>query len=128
MQQPPALDSQECTVVMCWAEAIAESLGNAPSGLGAVLDSAHPAARWRAGLGLPQLTPQLSRAIEGLDVLVRPTTTAGDGSLHALITAVRQDRTGETELDTLVRHLLRSALEQRQTRHMRTNGGASASR
>jgi hypothetical protein len=122
--QRPALAADELTVVLSWAEAIAEVLAHAPGSLDAVLGSARGGSEWRSALGLADLTPQLSRA---LDVLVRTTTSVGDDVVHSLITQASEDRPEEPELDALVRHLLRSALEQRETRQMRTNGRASAS-
>jgi hypothetical protein len=58
-------------------------------------------------------------------------TPAGNDRLHLLISEVSEVRPVEPELDALLRHLLRSALgyglEQRETRHMRTNNWAGAS-
>ncbi|HEX4217461.1 MAG TPA: hypothetical protein VHZ02_03780 [Acidimicrobiales bacterium] len=116
---PPVLGSEELTVLYSWAEAIAEALVYAPRGVGAVLDSSRRGAGWRAGLGLAELTPRLSRAIDALDQVVRPAATGDDPSLNDLLAAVMQDRPGQTELDALVHSVLRSALEQRRTRHMK---------
>jgi hypothetical protein len=114
-------------VLFSWAEAIAETLTYAPHHLGAVLDSSQTGAAWRSPLGLAELTPLLGRSIEALRSMLTSAAAEGEASVNALIEAVSEHRAGETELDTLVRYVLCSALQQRRTRQMLTDEGRCAS-
>jgi len=109
------LETDELTILMSWAEAVAEALVLAPQRLEAVPAAAQAGAPWRAELQIPEPSSSLTRAISGL---VRAVATAGaaDGGrpLDALRHAIGDSQPDEPALDRLVRAVLRSALDQRQ--------------
>jgi len=114
------LELQELTVLTAWAEAAAEALGHGPERAAAVLADARPGARWRATFGLTEPSGSLREAISCMDKAVRAASPQGDApALKAIVTAFREDRPGETELEALVRRVLIATLEQRATRQQR---------
>jgi hypothetical protein len=120
--RPPAPDEHllevgELTVLTAWAEAAAEALTHAPERAAAVLGDARSGAAWRPRLGLPEPSEKLSEAIDGMDRTVRAASLAGDTvTLETMVSTMRQDRPGETELDGLARRVLVAMLEERATR------------
>src|SRR5262249_42598840 len=60
--QPAArvIEADELTIVTAWAEGVAEVLAYAPDGAAKLLEEARSGATWRADLGLPEPSRQLS--------------------------------------------------------------------
>ena len=111
------LEVGELSVLTAWAEAAAEALTHAPERAAAVLGDARPGAAWRPRLGLPEPSEKLGEAIDRMDRTVRGVSSAGDtATIEAMVSTLRQDRPGETDLDGLVRRVLAAMLGQRATR------------
>jgi hypothetical protein len=118
------LEGDELTVLMSWAEAIAEALAYAPERIEAVLADPQPGALWRAAFGIPQPSPQLTNAVQTMQQSVRAAMAIpSEPTLEAVLAAVRLSRPDERELEWLAHRVLRSALEQRQIRRTREGGG-----
>ena len=114
---PPVIEVEDLTILTGWAEALAEALAYTPARAHAVLADARPAARWRQGLGLAEPSPRLSDAIDSIErALSEAVPEGGAPSLDAVLLAVRAARPGDSALDSLVRRVLRSTLEQLCTR------------
>lgn len=114
---PPALEVEELTVLTGWAQAVAETLAYAPERALGLIADARPGERWRAGLRIPEPSPQLSEAIAILDQIVRTgAKPSGATPLEALVFAASEAQPGEASLARLVRGVLRSTLEQRRSR------------
>ena len=119
-QSQCALEGDELTILISWAEAVAEALASAPDRVEAALADAGARAPWRAALGIVEPSSALSHAISWMSQAVRrATAAAGDSPLKALVLAVRDTQPGEPGLERLIRRVLRSALEQRQARKAR---------
>ena len=119
-QSQCALEGDELTILISWAEAVAEALASAPDRVEAALADAGARAPWRAALGIVEPSSALSHAISWMSQAVRSATAAaGDSPLKALVLAVRDTQPGEPGLERLIRRVLRSALEQRQARKAR---------
>jgi hypothetical protein len=113
----PLLETEELTILTCWAEGVSEAAAYAPERVGELLAEARAGTPWRAELGLPDLSARLADAIESLGRVVRRVAAPGGTSLFdALLTAADEDHPDETTLDGLVRHVLLSMLEERRTR------------
>jgi hypothetical protein len=113
----PLLETEELTILTCWAEGVSEAAAYAPERVGELLAEARAGTPWRAELGLPDLSPRLADAIESLGRVVRRVAAPGGTSLFdALLTAADEDHPDETTLDGLVRHVVLSMLEERRTR------------
>jgi hypothetical protein len=121
--RPPAstahvLEAQDLTVLTAWAEAVAEAMAYAPARIPALLEAARAGAPWRRAFGLPEPCRQLDEAIDSIERALG--LGAGPSSdpptFDAALASAREDRPGETDLDTLARRVLLSMLEQRRTR------------
>jgi hypothetical protein len=111
---PPELGVQELTILTSWAEALAEALACAPDRVDAALSDARTGAPWRAMLGVEEPNSKLAEAIEILVREVRAALKEPRASLlEAVLTAVRDDRPGERELDALARRVLHAMLAAR---------------
>ena len=110
----PVLEANELTILTSWTEAAAEALAFAPERIDALLDDARRGAPWRSALGIVELSPQLSDAIEAIGQVVQA-TRSGDSepTLEAVLLRVRDGPPGQRGLDGLVCRVLRSALEYR---------------
>ena len=116
----PPLEGNELTILISWAESVAEALACAPDRIEAVLDAADARAPWRAALGIAEPSARLSRAIGCMSRAVRTATAAnGDTPLDALLLAIHDGRPGEPDAESLVRRALEAALEQRRARQAR---------
>jgi hypothetical protein len=105
---------------MSWAEAVAEALAWAPPRVGAVLKDARADAPWRAELAMQEPSPSLGRCLHLFDDAVSMASSAhGQPTLDALIVALGHDAPGEHRVDRFARRVLRTALEQRDTREAR---------
>jgi len=114
----PLLETEELTILTGWAEGVSEAAAYAPDRVDELLAQARTGTPWRAELGLPDLSPRLAEAIESLGRVVRRVAAPPGASLFAkLLAAADEDRPDENTLDALVRHVLLSMLEERQTRH-----------
>jgi len=72
--------------------------------------------QWRAKLGLPEPSPQLSQAMQFVSQAVHAIDSLnGNLALDALHISLLEDRPAEDALDRLVRRVLRSTLEQVRT-------------
>ena len=115
---PPVLEPEELTIVTSWAEAHAEALTYAPERTQTVRAQARAGAPWRTALGLAELSPQLDQALNVIEHAIRTAPRAGGTPTpDTVLAAIRDSRPGEPQGDTLAHRVLRSALEQRQTRH-----------
>jgi hypothetical protein len=114
---PRALETHEVTILTGWAEAVAETLAHAPECIETLLADANAGAGWRAELGITEPSQRLGEAIALLDRAVRAATPReGVAAFDALLSSCRENRPGEQRLDSLVRRVLRSTLEQLRTR------------
>jgi hypothetical protein len=110
----PELGVRELTILTSWAEAVAEALACAPDRLDAALSNARAGAPWRAMLGVEEPNRNLAEAIESVVREVRAALAARAAPLlEAVLTAVRDERPGERELDALARRVLRAMLASR---------------
>jgi hypothetical protein len=111
------LGADELTILTGWAEAVAEALACAPQRVESLLADAQTGAPWRAGLGIAELSREVSEAIDSIGQAVRAATpSGGTPTLDAILIAARENRPGEQGLDRLARRVLRSTLEQLGTR------------
>ena len=113
----PVLEPEELTILTSCAEALAEAATFAPERIGAVPASAHAGAAWRTALEIAEPSPRLEQAINSIDEAMRTAialpSTLG---LEVLVSVVWDSQPGESAVGRLARRVLRSALEQRQTR------------
>ena len=114
---PPVLEREELTILTSWAEALSEALTFAPEHVEAISTNAHSGARWRARLGISEPSPRLDQAIDSIHQALGTTTLADRvPAPDAVLAAIQDTGPGERRLDRLARRVLRSAIEQRQTR------------
>jgi hypothetical protein len=119
---PQLLEVDQLTVLVAWAEAVAEALAHAPERLPSVLAEAAPGALWRCALGLAEPSQTLSHAMDRMRHAVSGASRPSTPALEATASVLRKDRPGEMELDRLVRRVLSAMIEQRCTRNPeRTN-------
>jgi len=110
---PRVLEVEDLTALTGWAEAVAQTLAQAPERIPALLADARPGAAWRSGLGIADPSPQLDKAIASVSAVIDGATPAGGPpSFDAVLAAARETRVGEQPLDELVRSALRATLEQ----------------
>jgi hypothetical protein len=120
----PVLELDELTILTAWAEAVSEAAACSLEYLDRLLAAAGARATWRAQFGLPEPSPQLAAAIESLGRVARAApSSAGGRPFDALLTAAQAGHPGETILDGVVRRVLLSMLEERQTRHPTQSNG-----
>jgi hypothetical protein len=113
----PRLKPEELTILMSWAEAIAEVLASAPEQLHLTLTEARSGGAWRAELGITELSPGLNQTIDAMrQVLGSAAPGDFEQPLEDALTLTREPRPGDDGHETLARRALRSALEQRRTR------------
>jgi len=111
------LTADELTILTSWAEAIAEALSFAPASIGVLGADVQPGARWRDELRIREPSPSLRDAINGMIQTARTALAAGgDISLDTALLATEGSQPDQSPLDRLARAVLRSALQQRQTR------------
>jgi hypothetical protein len=119
----PMLTADELTILTSWAEAMAEALAFAPASIEALAADAQPGARWRDELRLCEPSPQLRHAIDRIAQTARTAVAAGgDPPLDAALLAPEDSEPDQSALDGLARAVLRSALQQRQTRQSGESG------
>jgi hypothetical protein len=112
-----ALDVEDLTVLTAWAEGAAEALAHDPERAAAVAADARAGTGWRPRLGLLEPSERVIGAIDCLERAVRAASPLADApSLEAMVSALRVDRPGETDLEVLVRRVLAAMLEERATR------------
>ena len=115
---PRVLEADELTILTGWAQALAEALAYAPECVDVLLANAQAGAPWRDEFQLTEPSPQLSQAIYFMRRAVRAVTSQGGvPTLDALQISWGEHRPEEQGLETLVRRVLRSMLEQLLTRH-----------
>jgi len=114
---PPVLEVGELTILTGWAQAVAEALVHAPECIETLLANANAGDPWRAAFRVPEPSQQLSEALSSLRRAVQAVTPAGGmPATDALLSSCLEQRPGEQPLDRQVRRVLRSTLEQLQTR------------
>jgi len=110
---PAVLDTDEVTILTGWAEAVAEALAHAPEQIVPLMADAKAGAPWRAALRVAEPSQRLSEAIDLLGRVVQEIALPGT-TYESLIRSCREHRPpGEPGLETLVRRVLRSTLDQR---------------
>jgi hypothetical protein len=109
------LEGDDLTVLTGWAQALAEALAYAPECVESLLADARGATPWRARLGIPQPSRKLDHALQFLERAVR-LADENPPTLEAVHTSCREPQVAEHELDTFVRRVLRSAVEQLRAR------------
>ena len=115
---PRVLEADELTILTGWAQALAEALAYAPECVDVLLANAQAGAPWRDEFQLTEPSPQLSQAIYFMRGAVRAVTSPeGMPTLDALQISWGEHGPEEQGLETLVRRVLRSMLEQLLTRH-----------
>jgi hypothetical protein len=105
------LESDDLTILTGWAQALAEALAYAPDCVESLLADARGATPWRAKLGIPQPSRALDDALRFLERAVL-LDAANPPILEAVLMSCSKPRLAEDELDTFVRRVLRSAIEQ----------------
>jgi len=113
----PLLTADELTILTSWAEATAEALAFAPTSIEALGTDAQPGARWRDELRICEPSLSLRHAINRITQTARTALAAGAGlPLDTALLAAQDSQPDQSALDKLARAVLRSALQQRQTR------------
>jgi hypothetical protein len=119
----PLLTADELTILTSWAEALAEALAFAPRSIEALAADAQPGAVWRDELRVCEPSRPLRRAINGMVQTARTAIPAGgDPSLNNALLAAEDSQPDQSALDGLARAVLRSALQERQTRQSGESG------
>jgi len=96
---------------------MAEALAFAPVSIEALAADIQPGARWRDQLRLREPSPPLRHAINSMIQIARTAAAAGgDLPLQKALFAAGNSQPDQSALDGLSRAVLRSALQQRQTR------------
>jgi hypothetical protein len=109
---PRALENDELTILTGWAQALAEALVYDPECVEALLADAQENIQWRAKLGIPEPSLQLSQAIDFLNQAVRSVASQnGNFSFDALQISLLEDRPALDALERLARRVLRSTLQ-----------------
>ena len=117
------LAADELTILTSWAEAMAEALAFAPASIEALAADAQPGAGWRDELRICEPSPPLRHAINGMAQTARTAVAAGgDPPLNNALLAAEDSQPDQSALDGLARAVLRSALQQRQTRQSGESG------
>jgi hypothetical protein len=117
------LTAGELTILASWAEAIAEALSFAPASIEVLGADVQPGARWRDELRICEPSPSLRDAINGMTQTARTALAAGgDIPLDTALLATEGGQPDQSPLGRLARAVLRSALQQRQTRQSGRNG------
>jgi hypothetical protein len=112
---PRALESDELTILTGWAQALAEALVYDPDCVEALLADARGNTQWRAKLGIPEPSPQLSQAIHFVSQAVHGASENDNLNLDVLHISLLEDRPAGDALERLARGVLRSTLEQVRT-------------
>ncbi|HSR86256.1 MAG TPA: hypothetical protein VLM11_18915 [Streptosporangiaceae bacterium] len=113
----PLLTVEELTILTAWAEGVAETLCHAPAATAWLLAEALPGASWRDVFGLAPPSARLGQAIDLMrQHVLTCATVGGTPGFVAVLDACEEDRPDETQLDALVRRVLRAMLEERRTR------------
>jgi hypothetical protein len=124
---PLVLNTEELTILTCWAQAAADALAFAPERIQAVTADTRPGAPWRAGLQLPEPSPPLNDAIHSmLSAVLTATAAGGKPPPDALLAAIRDNQPAEPGTDTMARLILRAALQQRRTQQTIEHAGLPA--
>jgi hypothetical protein len=117
---PPALDTDELTILTGWAERVTEALANAPERTLALLADARAGASWRAALGIQEPPPRVSDAIEDMAETIRASAPPDERPhFDAVLIAAHDEVPGEDQLASLARRILRSTLELHRVRQAR---------
>jgi hypothetical protein len=120
---PRSLENDGLTILTGCAEALAEGLVYDPDCVEALLADAQGKTQWRAKLGLPEPSPQLSQAMHFVSQVVHAIDSLnGNLTLDALHASLREDRPAEEHsIDWCAacsdQHSNRSALNSQQSRH-----------
>jgi hypothetical protein len=113
----PLLEVKELTILIAWAEALAEALAFAPERVEAVSAEAHAGALWRAELGIQGPSSRLDQAVGLVDEVIRAAKIAdAPPAPDAVLAAIAKGRPSEPRLARLAHLALRAAIEQRQAR------------
>jgi hypothetical protein len=104
------MEVDDLTILTGWAQALAEALAYAPECIEPLLVDARGATPWRARLGIPEPSRQLDDALQFLERAVL--SAANPPRLEAVHMSCCEPPRAADELDTFVRRVLRSAIEQ----------------
>jgi hypothetical protein len=105
------MEVDDLTVLTGWAQALAEALAYAADCIEPLLADARGRTPWRAKLGIPEPSRQLHNALQFLE---RAVILAAENppTLEVVYISCCESRPATNELDTFVRRVLRSAIEQ----------------
>src|SRR6516165_10595869 len=98
---PRALENDGLTILTGWAQALAEALVYDPDCVEPLLIDAEGNTQWRAMLGIPELSPQLSQAMHFVSEALRGALQNGNLNLDVLHISLLEDRPAEDALDRL---------------------------
>ena len=107
------LERDDVTVLTGWAEAVAEAAAYGPERAADVMADAGPDTPWRAALMLPRPSGRLGDALESMRHFV---AANGASTYDTMLAAAGEQPQSEQPLDRMVRRVLLSMLEERQTR------------
>jgi hypothetical protein len=115
---PGALDTDEVTILTGWAEAVAEAAAHAPERIEPLMADAKAGAPWRTPFRVTDPSHRLSEAIDLLGRVVQEVGPSGT-TFDSLIRSCHEHRPPvEPGLESLVRRVLRSTLDQRRNRQL----------
>lgn len=108
------LELEDVTVLTGWAQALAEAMGDAPGSVERVLANASAGAPWRTAFGLGEASASLCKALSILARGVSAVRCSKDStSLEEVCAWCMEVQAGQHGLETLVRRVLRAAMEER---------------
>jgi hypothetical protein len=118
--RPRALEVDELTILTGWAEALAEALAVAPDRVDDILATATDNENWRAELGISEPSIQLRDTIRAMGHILAGVPRDTDTRMQLALAAVHNAPPNELGRERLARRTLRSMLEARLSRQMRT--------
>ena len=110
------LEVDELSILTSWAEAAAEVLIHAPERTTDVLAHGHADAQWRSGFGLARPSDRLRYALEALIGLADAAAAQGLLTAEGVVSIADQPQAPDSPLESLVRRVLVSMIEERRTR------------
>jgi hypothetical protein len=114
---PRLMETEDLSILAGWAQALAETIADAPEHLDALLASIRAGAPWRVAVQIPEPSNQLCDAIAFFGQLIRAVTRPGDvPKFDDVLASCQEDPPDASRLQTLARRVLRSTLDQLRAR------------